>query len=133
MFCSRSVSRVFPRGIDFAGYLKMSNINIEAWFWDLVSFGYHAFEMLETSALGLGQDLGLLSVSDFVRYESSISPETIFKPTGSAGPKFRSVRFRRSEEVILEASLATSRDANGCFFLTADLFSKFENVFADKR
>ena len=42
IFCSRSVLRVFPRGIDFAGYLKMSNINIEAWFWDLVSFGYHA-------------------------------------------------------------------------------------------
>ena len=62
MFCSRSVSRVFPRDIDFARYLKMSNINIEAWFWDLISFGYHAFEMLETSALGLGQDLCLLSV-----------------------------------------------------------------------
>ena len=42
IFRSRSVSRVFPRDIDFAGYLKMSNINIEAWFWDLVSFGYHA-------------------------------------------------------------------------------------------
>ena len=40
----------------------------------------------------------------------------------------RSVRFRRSEEVTLEASLATSRDAKGCFSLTADLFSNIENV-----
>ena len=36
MFLSRSVSRVPPRDLGFAGYLKMSNINIEAWFWDLV-------------------------------------------------------------------------------------------------
>ena len=38
IFHSTSVSRVLPRDIGFAGYLKMSNINIEAWFWDLVSF-----------------------------------------------------------------------------------------------
>ena len=38
MFRSRSDSRVVPPDKDFAGYLKMSNINIEAWFWDLVSF-----------------------------------------------------------------------------------------------
>ncbi|KAF3584537.1 hypothetical protein F2Q69_00030852 [Brassica cretica] len=75
----------------------------------------------ETSALGLGQDLGLLSVLRFyavtsrltifllrfnlirtdlkfaigsrlitlVWHESSISPETFFKPTGSARPKFQ--------------------------------------------
>ena len=38
ILCSRSVSRVFPRDLDFAGYPKMSNINTEAWFKDLVSF-----------------------------------------------------------------------------------------------
>ena len=44
----------------------------------------------------------------------------------------RSVRFRRSEEVTLEASLATSRDAKGCFSLTADLFPNIENVLRIK-
>ena len=76
--------------------------------------------MLETNAMGLGQDLGLLSLLRFVRWlagyrfsccdfylirtdlkstigsrliwlvwhESSIFPEIIFKPTGSARPKF---------------------------------------------
>ena len=38
MFHSRSVSRVLPRDVGFAGALKMLNINIEAWFRDLVSF-----------------------------------------------------------------------------------------------
>ena len=77
--------------------------------------------MLETSVLGLGQDLGLLSVLRFMRwlagyrfsccdfnlirtdlksaigsrlirlvwYESSISPDTNFKQTVSAWPKFQ--------------------------------------------
>ena len=38
MFHSRFVSRVLPRDVGFAGALKMLNINIEAWFRDLVSF-----------------------------------------------------------------------------------------------
>ena len=38
MFHSRSVSRVLPRDVSSAGALKMSNINIEAWFRNLVSF-----------------------------------------------------------------------------------------------
>ncbi|KAF2531623.1 hypothetical protein F2Q70_00029142 [Brassica cretica] len=33
-----SVSRVLPRGVNSAGVLKMSNINIEAWFKNLLSF-----------------------------------------------------------------------------------------------
>ena len=38
MFHSRSVSRVLPRDVSFAGALKILNINIEAWFRDLLSF-----------------------------------------------------------------------------------------------
>ena len=38
MFYSRSVSRVLPRDVDSAGVLKVSNINIEAWFKNLLSF-----------------------------------------------------------------------------------------------
>ena len=37
-FHSRSVSRVLPRDVSSAGALKMSNINIEAWFRNLLSF-----------------------------------------------------------------------------------------------
>ena len=42
-------------------------MNEEASFRNLVSFRYHVFEMFETNAMGLGQDLGLLSVLRFVR------------------------------------------------------------------
>ncbi|KAL0646252.1 hypothetical protein Bca4012_044543 [Brassica carinata] len=38
MFHSRPVSRVLPRDVSSAGVLKMSNINIEAWFKNLLSF-----------------------------------------------------------------------------------------------
>ena len=38
MFHSRPVSRVLPRDVNSAGVLKMSNINIEAWFKNLLSF-----------------------------------------------------------------------------------------------
>ena len=38
MFHSRSVSRVLPRDVNSAGVLKVSNINIEAWFKNLLSF-----------------------------------------------------------------------------------------------
>ncbi|KAF3509731.1 hypothetical protein F2Q69_00007793 [Brassica cretica] len=55
---------------------------------DLVSFSYHVFEMSENNAMGLGQDLGSRLIR-LVWYESSIFPETIFKPTGSARPKFQ--------------------------------------------
>ena len=36
-------------------------MNEETCFRNLVSFRYHVFEMFETNAMGLGQDLGLLS------------------------------------------------------------------------
>ena len=38
MFHSRSVSRVLPRDVNSTGVLKVSNINIEAWFKNLLSF-----------------------------------------------------------------------------------------------
>ena len=38
MFHSRSVSRVLPRDVNSAGVLKVSNVNIEAWFKNLLSF-----------------------------------------------------------------------------------------------
>ena len=38
MFHSRSLSRVLPRDVNSAGVLKVSNINIEAWFKNLLSF-----------------------------------------------------------------------------------------------
>ncbi|KAF3529158.1 hypothetical protein DY000_02039637 [Brassica cretica] len=41
-------------------------MNEETCFRNLVSFRYHVFEMFETNAMGLGQDLGLLSVLRFV-------------------------------------------------------------------
>ncbi|KAF3602532.1 hypothetical protein F2Q69_00033674 [Brassica cretica] len=37
-------------------------MNEETCFRNLVSFRYHVFEIFETNAMGLGQDLGLLSV-----------------------------------------------------------------------
>ncbi|KAF3505043.1 hypothetical protein F2Q69_00041829 [Brassica cretica] len=43
--------------------------------------------MLETSALGLGQDIGSQLIR-LVWLEPSISPRTIFKPPGSAEQKF---------------------------------------------
>ena len=43
-------------------------MNEETCFRNLVSFRYHVFEMFETNAMGLGQDLGLLSVLRFVRW-----------------------------------------------------------------
>ena len=59
MICFES----FPQCVNLAGFLK----TLEYWqrdkFWDLVSrFLILCLEMLETSALGLGQDLGLLLV-----------------------------------------------------------------------
>ena len=65
-FCSRSVSRVFPRDIDFAGYLKMSKYKHRGMVLGSRIFSTSCLEMLETSALGLGQDLGLLSVLRFM-------------------------------------------------------------------
>ncbi|KAG5384474.1 hypothetical protein IGI04_035944 [Brassica rapa subsp. trilocularis] len=38
MFYSRPVSRVLPRDVNSAGVLKVSNVNIEAWFKNLLSF-----------------------------------------------------------------------------------------------
>ncbi|WZZ08021.1 hypothetical protein YC2023_093942 [Brassica napus] len=38
MFYSRPVSRVLPRDVNSAGALKVSNVNIEAWFKNLLSF-----------------------------------------------------------------------------------------------
>ena len=38
MFHSRPVSRVLPRDVNSAGVLKVSNVNIEAWFKNLLSF-----------------------------------------------------------------------------------------------
>ena len=38
MFSSRPVSRVLPRDVNSAGVLKVSNVNIEAWFKNLLSF-----------------------------------------------------------------------------------------------
>ncbi|KAF3556746.1 hypothetical protein F2Q69_00014655 [Brassica cretica] len=73
-----------------AGFLK----TLEYWqrdkFWDLVSrFLILCLEMLETSALGLGQDLAIGSrLIRLVWLEPSISPRTIFKPPGSADQKF---------------------------------------------
>ncbi|KAF3594046.1 hypothetical protein DY000_02021583 [Brassica cretica] len=71
-----------------AGYLK----TLEYWqrdkFWDLVSGCLIlCLEMLETSALGLGQDLDSWLIR-LVWLEPSISPRTIFKPPGSADQKF---------------------------------------------
>ncbi|KAF2536787.1 hypothetical protein F2Q68_00020675 [Brassica cretica] len=72
MFCSRSVSRVFPRDIDFAGYLEMSNKHRGMVLGSRI-FWISCLEMLETSALGLGQDLGLLSVLRFYAVTSWLS------------------------------------------------------------
>uniref|UniRef100_A0A0D3D4J5 Uncharacterized protein n=1 Tax=Brassica oleracea var. oleracea TaxID=109376 RepID=A0A0D3D4J5_BRAOL len=38
MFRSRPVSRVLPQDVNSAGVLKMSNMNVEAWFKNLLSF-----------------------------------------------------------------------------------------------
>ncbi|KAF2543014.1 hypothetical protein F2Q68_00030554 [Brassica cretica] len=82
---------VVGQGLDhvckLAGFLK----TLEYWqrdkFWDLVSrFLILCLEMLETSALGLGQDLGSWLIR-LVWLEPSISPRTIFKPPGSADQK----------------------------------------------
>uniref|UniRef100_A0A0D3DKL3 Uncharacterized protein n=1 Tax=Brassica oleracea var. oleracea TaxID=109376 RepID=A0A0D3DKL3_BRAOL len=97
---------VFPV-CKIAGFLKM----LEYWqrdkFWDLVSrFLILCLEMLETSAMGLGQDLVRDRFSAYmtcmvgtesaigsrlirlVWFEMAKSPRTIFKPPGSADKKF---------------------------------------------
>ncbi|KAF3569517.1 hypothetical protein DY000_02012776 [Brassica cretica] len=58
-------------------------------------------EMLETSALGLGQDLGSRLIR-LVWLEPSISPRTIFKPLGSADQK---LWFELSRNVATELRL----------------------------
>ncbi|KAF3502117.1 hypothetical protein F2Q69_00043719 [Brassica cretica] len=75
-------------------------------------FWISCLEMLETSALGLGQDLGSRLIL-LVRYESSISPETIFKPTGSAGPKFQDSTVRKRDAATKKKKYAMmkKRDA----------------------
>ncbi|KAG5400094.1 hypothetical protein IGI04_014701, partial [Brassica rapa subsp. trilocularis] len=84
MFRSRSVSRIFSARYRFRGISEDVEYKHRGMVLGSRIFLISCLEMLETSALGLGQDLGLLSVLRFMR----ISPETIFKPTRSAGPKF---------------------------------------------
>uniref|UniRef100_A0A0D3CYG0 Uncharacterized protein n=1 Tax=Brassica oleracea var. oleracea TaxID=109376 RepID=A0A0D3CYG0_BRAOL len=61
----------FVRDVSFRkNYLHpFGNVEIRRkdMFEDLATFRYHVFEMSETNAMGLGQDLGLLSVLRFVR------------------------------------------------------------------
>ena len=108
--------------------------------------------MSETNAMGLGQDLGLLSVLRFVRWlagyrfsccdfylirtdlksavgsrliwlvwhESSIFPETIFKPTGSARPKFRIFFVARFRPCVGRSKI--KRVIKLRLFKTADVF-----------
>ena len=127
-------------------------MNEETCFRNLVSFRYHVFEMFETNAMGLGQDLGLLSVLRFVRwlagyrfsccdfylirtdlksaigsrlirlvwYESSIFPETIFKPTGRARPKFWIFFVARFRSCVGRSKI--KRVIKLHLFKTADVF-----------
>ncbi|KAF2541293.1 hypothetical protein F2Q68_00032600 [Brassica cretica] len=83
-----SVATDLFREFSVAGFLK----TLEYWqrgkFWDLVSGCLIlCLEILETSALGLGQDLGSRLIR-LVWLEPSISRRTIFKPSGSADQKF---------------------------------------------
>ncbi|KAF2612571.1 hypothetical protein F2Q70_00011653 [Brassica cretica] len=81
-------------GVKFSAVCKLAGFlkTLEYWqrdkFWDLVSrFLILCLEMLEISALGLGQDLGSQLIR-LVWLEPSISPRTVFKPPGSADQKF---------------------------------------------
>ena len=108
--------------------------------------------MSETNAMGLGKDLGLLSVLRFVRWltgyrfscydfylirtvlksaigsrliwlvwhEPSIFPETIFKPTGSARPKFWIFFAARFRPCVGRSKI--KRVSKLRFFKTADAF-----------
>uniref|UniRef100_A0A0D3BIK3 Uncharacterized protein n=1 Tax=Brassica oleracea var. oleracea TaxID=109376 RepID=A0A0D3BIK3_BRAOL len=69
------VVRLGVKCVNFAGYLK----TLEYWqrdkFWDLVSrFLIQCLEMLETSALGIGQDLGI-SLSPAFRKHSGLTTD----------------------------------------------------------
>ena len=66
MFRSRSDSRVFPRDKDFAVFEDVEYKHRGMVLGSRI-FLISCLEMLETSALGLGKDLGLLLVLRFMR------------------------------------------------------------------
>ena len=67
MFRSRSVSRIFSARYRFRGISEDVEYKHRGMVLGSRIFLISCLEMLETSALGLGQDLGLLSVLRFMR------------------------------------------------------------------
>ncbi|KAG5397733.1 hypothetical protein IGI04_019547 [Brassica rapa subsp. trilocularis] len=95
MFHSRSVSRVLPRDVNSAGVLKVSNINIEAWFKNLLSF-----DIMSLRSSDLVAHAVVLNILHKIRVSVCIYI-CLF---------VTEVSFARKKQTF-EASFATSRDA----------------------
>ncbi|KAG5378318.1 hypothetical protein IGI04_026160 [Brassica rapa subsp. trilocularis] len=105
MFHSRSFSRVHPRDVNSTGVLKVSNINIEAWFKNLLSFDIMSLRSSDLVARAV-----VLNILRKIRVSVCIYI-CLFCDGG----------FVRSKEINFEASFATSRDAKvGTEILTVD-------------